>query len=371
MKIFLIVTASGTVLSFRRSFIQALQEKGHSVSVIAGDDKKQQKIEALGVDFYCVPQDNRGLDPISMLRYEKGIKKILEQEKPDIVFTFQLKPNVFGVRAAKSAGVEKIYSMVEGAGDVFLKDGIKWKAIRSVVCHLYKNAFQHSDKVFFLNNDDKQEFLRRKLLQEEKSVLINGIGVDLDNFEHRPVKNGKSFLMIARMLESKGIIEYCECARIVKQKHPDATFGYLGSEGTLTVDDIKEYIDDGSINYLGTASDVRPYIEECTAYVLPSYYREGLPMSTMEAEAVGRLVITTDSIGCRETVVDGYNGFLVPTKDPVALAEKCIFVIENHDRAIEMGNNSRKLAENRFDSKKINDVICDIILIEKQELAIN
>ena len=162
------------------------------------------------------------------------------------------------------------------------------------------------------------------------------------------------------MLKTKGVFEYCQCARIVKQKYPDATFNYLGGEGTVKLADIQEYIDDGSITYLGTTKDVRPHLENCLLLLLSSY-REGLPMSIMEAEAVGRGIITSDNVGCRDTVKDGYNGFLVAQKDVQAMADKCIWAIENLERAREMGNNARKFAEEHFDSKKINEKIFKIL----------
>ena len=249
MKIFLIVTKSEMIIPFRKSLIEYLQANGCEVGVIAQDDKCQEDVSKLGVTFYAVEQDNRTLNPFSMLQYKKGITTILRKEKPDVVFTFQLKPNTFGVKAAKKAGVKNIYSMVEGAGDVFINNTLKWKLVRFVVCKLYKSAFKNTKKVFFLNNDDKNEFVERKLVKKEQCEIVHGIGVDLERFAQKPFKNDRTFLMVARMLKTKGVFEYCQCARIVKQKYPDATFNYLGGEGTVKIADIQEYIDDGSITY--------------------------------------------------------------------------------------------------------------------------
>lgn len=357
----MIVTKSETIINFRKGLIECLMSRGHEVSVIAHDEDRKEEALALGVDFYCVKQDNRGLNPFAFLRYKKDITKILEDNKPDIVFTFQVKPNTFGVQAAKAAKIENIYSMVEGAGDVFINNSLKWKLVRFVVCTLYKQSFKNAKKVFFLNNDDKAEFIDRKLVKEEQCEIIHGIGVDLERFDFRPVKNYRTFLMVARMLKTKGIFEYCECARIVKKKYPDAVFNYLGAEGSVTLEDIKEYIDDGSINYLGTTSDVRPYLEDCTVMVLPSFYREGLPMSIMEAESIGRAIITTDNIGCRETVIDNYNGFIVEPKNYNSMAEKCIYIIEHKEEAVQMCDNSRKFAEEQFDKDVINEYVANIL----------
>ena len=215
-----------------------------------------------------------------------------------------------------------------------------------------------------MNNDDKKEFLARGLVREEQCEVIHGIGVDLEKFAFKPIKNYRSFLMIARMLETKGVYEYCKCARIVKKQYPDAVFNYLGAEGTVTLNNIQEYIDDGSITYLGTTKDVRPYLEDCSVFVLLSHYREGLPMSIMEAEATGRGIITSDNVGCRDTVVNEYNGFLVAKQDYQALAEKCFEFIENPHKVVEMGEKSRKLAEKWFDSNIVNNKIYEVLCSE-------
>ena len=360
MKYLFIMTESMSVINFRKNLIKFLGEKGHSVCVIAHDNLREKDIKGLGVNFYCVKQDNRGLNPFAILKYKNKLTKIIKKENPDVVFTFQLKPNTFGVKAAKKAGVKNIYSMVEGLGDVYIKQGLKWKIIRTVVNKLYKSAFKISKAVFFLNNDDKSEFVNRKLVIEEKCHIIRGVGIDLSHFEFKPIKNTKNILMIARMLRTKGLYEYLECARIVKKQHPDVVFNYLGAEGSEKLSDIKEYIDDGSINYLGVTNDVRPFLEECTAFILPTY-REGMPVSIMEAESVGRAIITTNTVGAKETVVDGYNGFLVETKNVDELTEKVLYIIENKDKAIKMGQNARAFAEQNFDQDKINKEIYQII----------
>ena len=362
MKVFLIVTKSQTVLNFRTGLIQELKRNGCEVGIIAQDGDREQDIAELGVTFYCVKQDNRGVNPFAILQYQKRIKQILKEESPDLVFTFQLKPNTFGVYAAKAAGVRKVFCMVEGAGDVFNNQSLQWKLVRFVVCLLYRFTFKYAQKVFFLNHDDKAEFIQRKLVDAQKSEIIHGIGVDLEWFACKPVKNHRTFLMVARMLKTKGVLAFCKCARLVKQKYPDAQFNYIGAEGTITLADIREYLDDGSVNYLGTTKDVRPYLEDCTFLLLLSSYREGLPMSIMEAESVGRGIITSDNVGCRDTVIDGYNGFLVQKEDYETMAHKCIYVIEHPEEAIRMGANSRTFAEEHFDQKRINTGLCELIL---------
>lgn len=365
-RVLLICVSSQSVINFRKNLILRLKDEGCAVSVVTFDSEYKEDILSLGADFYSVKDKNRSTNPLNILSLQKKYERIIEKVNPDIVFTFMLKPNIFGVLAAQKKGIENVFSMVEGAGDVFINDSLKWKLIRFVVCRLYKRALKYSRVVFFLNNDDKSEFVERGLVKAEQCEIIHGVGVDLNRFEFKPIKNDRTFLMVARMLKTKGVLEYCECAREVKKKYPDAVFNYLGAEGTVTLEDIKEYIEDGSVNYLGIVSDVRPYLEECTAFVLPSSYREGLPMSILEAESVGRPIVTCDNVGCRDTVEDFYNGFLIPTKNVDVLCEKCIYIIENFDMAKTMGENSRKLAEQKFDQNVINKQILNILFEERK-----
>ena len=358
-KITLIVNTSAAIKGFRYNLILKLKEL-YEVSVIAFDDKYKAFAEEMNISLYSVTASNRSVAVKENLTLVSKLRQIIRQISPDIVFTFQLKPNAFGVIAAHKTGVKRIFSMVEGAGDPFINTGLKWAFIRFVVCSLYRRALKYADKVIFLNKDDQKEFIDRKLVKADRTIVIPGIGVDLERFAFKPVKNYKNVLMIARMLKTKGVLDYCKVAREVKKTHPDVTFNYLGAEGTVKLSDIKEYIDDGSINYLGTTNDVRPYLAECSLLMLLSY-REGMPMSVMEAEATGRAIITTDTIGCRDSIENGYNGFIVKMHDIKSYVEKVNYLIDHPEKAEEMGRNSRELAERRFDCSKINEEIADII----------
>ena len=359
MKILFICNASGSILGFRGKLIEKMQQEVHTISAIAFDDKSKSAIEEKGVEFFCLEDKNRGLNPLKILTLKKRYKKLIKQIKPDVVFTSMLKPNSFGAPAAKTCGIKQIYCFMDGAGDVFINNSFKWKIIRKVVCSLYKRAFKCANKVFFLNNDDKIEFVKRKIVKEDKCEVVLGVGIDLERFTYKPIKNHKTFLMIARMLKTKGIYEYCKMARAVKQKYPDATFNYIGAEGTVKLADIQEYVDDGSINYLGTTPDVRPFIEDCAVHVLPSY-REGQGQVSVEAGAMGRALIVCDTNGSRDTVKQDYNGFLVPVKDVDALIEKAVWYIENPEKTEEMGKNARKFAEDNFDQKVVNNKIVTV-----------
>lgn len=359
-KILLICGISQTVITFRLGLIKILQEKGFEVAVIALDDDYKDAIINYGIEFYNVNSKNRSLNPFGMRKLLMNYRSIIKQIQPDIVFTFMLKPNIFGVRAAKKEGVKRIFSMVEGAGDVFINNSFNWRIIRFVVCRMYKKSFNEVQNIFFLNQDDRSEFVARKVVKDEKTIIVSGIGVDIEHFAQKPIKNNNTFLMIARMLTTKGVIEYCQAAKKVKQKYPNTIFNYLGAEGSLSLSDIQEYLDSGVLNYLGTTSDVRPYLEDCSVYVLPSY-REGMPMSTMEAESVGRAIITTNTNGCKDTVKDGYNGKIINVKNCDDLAGAMIWFLENPQEIERMGQNSREIAETKFAQEKINKDILSII----------
>lgn len=365
MKILMITPTSWQAAFFRAKLIETFQNKGNQVSVLTFDDEHKDTIESRGVEFHSVTGSNRSVNPFELLSLKKQYAKAIKEIKPDAVFTFMVKPNTFGVLAAHKAGVKNVYSMVEGAGDVFANNGLKWKAIRKAVCFLYKKAFRFSKKVFFLNHDDRDEFIERKLVKPEQCELIHGIGVDLDHYAYKPIKNYRTFLMVARMLKAKGVLEYCKSARIVKHDYPDAVFNYLGGEGDIKIADIQEYIDDGSINYLGTTSDVRPFYEDA-ALLLLSSYREGMPASVMEAESIGRGVIAFDAPGCREMVVNEYNGFLAPLGDYRAVADKVIWCIEHPEEIGRLGKNARLFVEDHCDSNEICERIVSKVTCQKE-----
>ena len=336
--------------------IKKFQAEGLEVSAIAFDDSEKKQIEVMGIEFFCIHNANRSINPFKVLALKGQYLRLIKKIKPDIVFTFMLKPNLYGTKAAQKAKVAQIFAMVEGSGDVFVNNSLKWRGIRWFVCKMYRSAFKYTEKVFFLNKEDKKEFLKKKLVKEKQCELINGIGVNLEYFTQKPLKNFDCFLMIARMLKSKGVLEYCQAARLVKQKHPEAIFGYLGGEGNIKIGDIQEYLEDGSICYYGEVKDVRPYLENCSIYVLPSY-REGMPVSVMEAAATGRGLIVSDCPGCNATVVEGYNGYMVSVGNVETLAQKISYLIENPRVVEEMAQHSRQFAEENFNQTKINETI--------------
>lgn len=360
-KILFICASSQSIYNFRVPLIKKLKIAGYQVETISFDNNYSDLLIAEGIKNHCVLSNNRTVNPFEIARLKKSLYKKIVELKPDIVFTFVAKPNIYGVLAAKKAKIKNIFSMVEGAGDPFINLDLKWRIIKFIECKLFKKAFKNAKTVFFLNNDDKEEFVDLKLVKENQAFVIDGIGIDLDKFAYKPVqKQSNSFIMVARMLKTKGVLDYCKCAQLVRQKFPNAVFHYLGSEGSIKIADIKDYIESGDIVYHGSVSDVIPYLEDSLMLLLPSY-REGKPMSIMEAESVGRGIIASDVIGCRDTVIDGYNGFLFKKNDYEKMADLCLKVLNNKDLAVEFGIHSREYAEKHYNQDTINSIIINVI----------
>ena len=230
--------------------------------------------------------------------------------------------------------------------------------LKPVVSLLYRSALQGCRTVFFQNPDDLELFLEKGLVEKSKTRLVAGSGVNLDHFSFSEIIPGPPrFLMIARLIEDKGVRVYAEAARLLKSRHPQAVVRLLGfiddHPRAITKSDLEGWIRSGDLEFLGAADDVRPQLRQCSVYCLPSY-REGTPRTVLEAMATGRPIITTDAPGCRETVLDGQNGFLVPTRDPVALANAMEKFMEDDELPLRMGKISRELAESKFDVVQVN-----------------
>ncbi|UXP33639.1 glycosyltransferase family 4 protein [Reichenbachiella agarivorans] len=355
MKIAITVNTSWNIYNFRSGLIRAIIAQGHQVIAIAPEDEFSQRLVDMGCTFRSIKMDNTGSNPITDLKLYLQLKKIYKREKPDIIYQYTVKPNIYGSLAARSLDIPVINN-VSGLGTVFLNKGMA----PFIAKKLYKWAFQQVALVFFQNNDDKRDFLNQIKLPKLNTQLIPGSGINLSTFQsqkelsNRPVR----FLMIARLILDKGVMEYLEAARILKQSHPMVEFQLLGQldEGHargVKLDTLSSYIEEKSICYLGTNDQVRDIIEDATCVVLPSY-REGTPKTLLEAAAMGRPIITTDVPGCREVVVDGENGLLCQVRSSQDLREKMHQIIKKDLFSLKvMGEKGRKLVEDKFDEKII------------------
>ena len=363
MKFVLISPKNRTVYNFRGDLIKKIQSMGYEVIVTGPDKTDVEKIEALGVRFAEIPLNKTGTSIRGDIRYCNALTEFLKKEKPDVTLGYTVKPAIYGAIAAKRAGIDNVNSMITGGGYVFTAKTLKAKSIGALVRRLYKIGLGKADHVIFQNPDDKAEFCSHHLVNAEKCYVVNGSGINLSRFPKTPFPDSVSFFMLSRLLKSKGVCEYLEAARIVKRKFPSVNFYLLGKyeyemQDAVEKDYVEGFIKDGIIERFEETTDVRPYYAKCSVYVLPSY-REGTPRTVLEAMAMNRPVITTDTQGCRETVIDGENGFLVPVKNAEAVAEKMFWFIENQSMIQVMGDKSRAFAEKKFDVNLVNQAMTE------------
>lgn len=299
---------------------------------------------------------------------QKKIKEI----NPDLVFSYFSKPVIFGTLAAKLAKVPRLIGMLEGLGYTFTEqpEGLskKTQLIKKIQVFLYKIALPQLDQLIFLNTDDPKDLLEIHAINVKNIEVLGGIGLNLQDYPYQPLSNihlPLKFLFIGRLLKEKGIHEFVQAAKLVKKTYPDTEFIVLGAVdhhnlGALQQTELDSLISSNIIQYPGHVSNIKDWIADSHVFVLPSY-REGVPRSTQEAMATGRAIITTDVPGCRETVINGVNGFLVPQWNPDALAEKMIYFIEHPEQIRVMAAESYKIAVEKFDADKVNQRLINIL----------
>ena len=357
-----------SLLRFRGKMIEAMVASGHRVHASAPDidDQLAQAIRALGAVPHCVALARTGLGPIADLQYFRGIRRLLRDTGADLSLSYTIKPNIWASLAARSLGVRSA-SMVTGVGYAFIESrSLRQKLVQLVARLLYRAATNANELVIFQNPDDRDDFIDAGCLADPgKARMINGSGVDLNYYAPAPLPEQPVFLMAARLLGNKGIREYADAAVGILTRRSDARFllaGYI-DEGPDGIDpaELQRWIG-GGIEYLGALDDVRPAISSASLFVLPSY-REGTPRSVLEAMAMGRPIITTDVPGCRETVIDGVNGLLVPARDAKALAEAMERMIERPQLRREMGDQSLRLCRLKYDVDRVNAQLLEYLAV--------
>lgn len=281
-----------------------------------------------------------------------------------MMLAYTIKPIIWGGIAARLAKVSNFYALVTGLGYAFQKGGKVKNLLNTLVKFLYRVALKNSKGVIFQNQDNMQVFIDEGIVPKDKCFLVNGSGVDLSHFKVSPLPPRTHFLLISRLLGDKGIREYAKAAEIVKQKYPEAVFELVGPEDPspdgIKLGEVNKWVSSGAIKYSGATTDVRPFIENCSIYVLPSYH-EGMPRTVLEAMAMGRPILTTDVPGCRETVINGENGWLVDKANVKQLTERMIWFIENQEQWSVMGEKSHAMANGKFDVHKVNAEILKIM----------
>lgn len=364
MRIALIGNQAFSLLNFRGALIRDLVAAGAEVFAFAPDydEATRGEARALGAEPVDFSISRAFGSPVRELGDILRLARTLRRLRVEVCFSFIVKVTIYATLAARLAEVPRRVAMLEGLGFAFIEEegGTSWRKglIRQAVVSLGRLTLPMAKPLIVLNPDDQKMAVRLRWAKPENVVCLGGIGVDLDQWHLvPPVTAPVTFLLAARLLREKGIVEYVEAARRVKARHPKARFILLGglddNPGALTEGELQRWVEEGTIEWPGHVS-VQPWLTQASVYVLPSYYREGVPRSTQEAMAMGRPVITTDAPGCRETVVEGVNGFLVPVRDAEALAERMQWFVEHPEAIASMGAESRRLAEERFDVHEIN-----------------
>ena len=353
VKVMIVLNTAWNLVNFRIGLIRALVATGYEVVAVAPSDKYADGLAALGCRFIHVPMDNNGINPAKDFLLLWRLFCLLRTERPNVYLGYTVKPNIYGSLAARALGIPTINN-IAGLGTVFIRGG--WLSM--LVKGLYRLALSRSQKVFFQNNDDRQLFIRSHLVHDGVTDLLPGSGIDLIQFPSTPlpVNVPVRFLLIARMLWDKGVGEFVEAARLLKQRGVSADFCLLGmldpqNPVAISRQQMNTWAAEGVVNYLGVNDNVRVEIAQADCIVLPSY-REGTPRALLEAAAMARPIVTTDSVGCRNVVDDGINGYLCKPKNSSDLADKMLRILSmSHNEREGMGLRGREKVEREFDEK--------------------
>jgi glycosyltransferase involved in cell wall biosynthesis len=356
-----------SLVNFRFQLLKAMVENGHDV-VALGPEYHVPTVDALGeigVSFVRIPMARAGLNPFEDLRTLAALWAALRKLEPDVILSYTMKPIIYGLFAARLAGVKERHALITGLGYIFSDDARSWgrRLIRRVAIWMYRVALRGGGRVFVYNDADANDVRAGRMVGDiTRIVPVPGTGIDFDRFTALEVPTGDPvFLIVARLLREKGIFEFVEAARSLRALHPRARFRIVGALDPSPMAVSRKAVDcwaaEGVVDYLGESMDVRSHLAACTVFVLPSYYREGIPRSIMEAMATGRAVITADTPGCRETVVEAENGFIVPPRDPAALAAAMKRFIDDPTLARRMGRRSLEIARDRFDAHAVSQLL--------------
>ena len=358
MILLFISNTSYNFYNFRLPLLRALKEKGYKVILASPEDEYTPLLEQ-EFEFYTLKKlDRKSVNPIKDLLFFLELLKLLKRINPSLVVNVTIKPNIWGNIASRILEIPSL-SIITGLGSTFTEKNFP---IHQIIKNLYHFALKHPKKVIFQNPDDARLFIEEHLVKPEKVKVILGSGIDLEYFKPLKKKNKNSIVVfgyIGRLLWDKGIKELIEAVRILKNKGYFFEVHILGKpdEGnprSIPLEQIQKWEREDLITYRGFSKDVRPFLEEIDCFVYPSYYREGIPRAILEAMAMEKPIITTNTPGCRETVIEGFNGFLIPPKNAIALAEAMERFLKLDDlQRMVLGKNSRKLAKEKFEVQKI------------------
>lgn len=365
MRVVVVGVLAESLLSFRGDMLHSMVAHGHQVLAIAPENDAgiRAALDAMGVGYSTVPLRRASTNPIRDVATILSLARTFRHFRADAVLAYAAKPVVYGSIAGRLAGVRLRTVMITGVGSALGgQASLRRRALSAVLRGLYALALRQVDVVFFQNPDDERLFRSLRLVGDRNRVVqIRGSGVDLERFKPEPFPPEPiTFLMIGRLIRDKGVGEFVEAARRVRRAHPEVRIQLLGAldpnPSGISARELEAWRAEGAIEYLGSTSDVRPFLARAHVCVLPSY-GEGMPRSVLEAMAMGRAVLTTDVPGCRETVEQGRNGLIVPARDADALAEGMLHMLSEPERLKAMGRQSRAMAEERFDVHAVNHAI--------------
>ena len=356
----IIVNNDWFFLSHRKDVAIGALNAGYDVTIVTRNNGHFDAIHSLGLKTIDLEMNPTGMNPVEELKTLWFLIKLYKKEKPDIVHQVGPKVNLWGTLAARIAGVPAVVNAVSGLGVIF--DGKS--TISKFMPTLYKwiHRGKKNLQVIFQNDEDKGIYLKNGIVKEEQCRFIMGSGINLDEYGYTPEpESGRiKLLFTARMIKEKGVYQIIEAAKSLYSEYKDkiqfVLCGGLAEEGRanyIPKADLQPFENTDYFSWLGLRNDVLDQLKNCHIFIFPSYYREGLPKSCIEANAVGRPIITTDNVGCRDTVIDGYNGYIIPTEDSVALADRIVKLVNDKDLRIKMGINARKYAEEHFDIKDV------------------
>ncbi len=367
-KIMVITPHTPSLVWFRMDMMLDFGRRGYGVVAVGQEPegKWNEVFGNYGIQYRQVPIERNGLNPFQDLHTVSAIKELYHEISPQKVFLYQAKAVVYGSIAASHYPDTEIYSLVSGLGSVFRGSSWRNRVLKFILKLEYRYALRKNTAVMFHNLDDMQQFQTWKIVPQSMCRRVHGSGVHTEKFAYTELPDVKAaFLMVSRIIRDKGVMEYLEACRMIKENHPDIKCMLVGPYDTnpsaLGEKDLEPYLP--YIEYYGEQADVRPFIRECTTFILPSYH-EGLPKSVLEAMSMGRAVITTDVPGCRETVVDGENGLLVPAGDAGKLAEMMEYMIRHPKIQARMGRKSREYITASYDVNKVNEEIAAIMHLD-------
>lgn len=372
-RLLLIGSHATSIINFRGGLVEAALARGLEVHAAApgliGDEKVQSWLEARSVVCHDAPFARTGLNPFHDLLALFRLRRLMRSAAPDLVLTYTVKPNIWGAFAAASLGIPSI-AMVTGLGYAFIDTGrtsALQRILRHVLRRLYRAATDRNRKVIFQNPDDRDDFIAAGCLRDPSKVgMVNGSGVDMAYYARAPLPEAPVFLMIARLLNAKGVREYGEAAAALRKRHPQARCLLAGpfdpGPDGISPRDLDAWAA-GGIEYLGALDDVRPALAQTRVYVLPSY-REGTPRSVLEAMAMGRAIVTTDAPGCRETIRHGVEGYLVPPRDAAALADAMDLMLREPARTAQMAEAAFARAQEKYDVGSVNREMMNLLGLE-------